>query len=131
VNEHAHESMSVAEHENHGETHPGNHTRPGVHIGFIENPYIVNPAAILGVFLAIFWPKTKFPHAGHVLLSIWASLSHILMSIGHEVSVLQWAGIVLFLFLAVWLPCCFSDIIFPMVLIKDPSQRQTCRHHRH
>ena len=49
------------------------------HIGFIEGWYIVNPAAVLGVLIAYFWPKTKFPHAGHVLLSTWASLFHIII----------------------------------------------------
>ncbi|MBN2211471.1 MAG: hypothetical protein JW709_08770 [Sedimentisphaerales bacterium] len=132
--EHAHEAASINEHERHDDDaadlmHTEDHTKPGIHIGFIESWYIVNPAAILGVLLAMAWPHTKFPHAGHVLLSIWASLSHILIAIGSEVSIGQWVGIFLFLFLAVWLPCCFSDIVFPMLLIKDPSQRPTCCHH--
>ena len=40
-----------------------------VHIGFIEEWWIVNPAAILGIVIAYFWPVTKFPHSGHVLIS--------------------------------------------------------------
>ena len=52
----------------------------GIHIGFIEKWWLVNPLAILGVAVAYFRPMTKFPHAGHVLLSTWASLFHIIMA---------------------------------------------------
>lgn len=88
------------------------------HIGFIEGWYIVNPAAILGVLIAYFWPKTKFPHSGHVLLSTWASLFHILMAVSGQLSMLRAVGSFLFLFLAVWLPCCISDIVFPLLFVK-------------
>jgi len=93
----------------------------GIHIGFIEKWWLVNPLATVGVVIAYFWPKTKFPHAGHVLLSTWASLFHIIMAKGEVVSLLSYAVIFLFLFLAVWLPCCLSDIVFPLVFIKEPN----------
>lgn len=89
------------------------------HIGFIEGWYVVNPAAVLGVLIAWFWPRTKFPHAGHVLLSTWASSFHILMALGSGISILAGIMIFVFLFIAVWLPCCFSDIIFPLLFAGD------------
>jgi len=92
------------------------------HIGFIEVWYAVNPAAVLGVLIAYFWPKTKFPHAGHVLLSTWASSFHILMALGSGISVLIWIVIFVFLFIAVWLPCCVSDIVFPLLFVKAEKQ---------
>ncbi len=85
-----------------------------VHIGFIEKWYLVNPLAIAGIVIAYFKPITKLPHAGHVLISTWASLFHMLMAIG-EKSTPQYFGIFIFLFLAVWLPCCLSDIVFPLI----------------
>ena len=91
----------------------------GIHIGFIEKWWLVNPLAVLGVAIACFRPTTKFPHVGHVLLSTWASLFHIIMAIGG--GVLHWfvyVAIFLFLFLAVWIPCCLSDIIFPLLFVK-------------
>ena len=100
-----------------GEILLGMHAHP--HIGFIEGWYVVNPAAILGVLIAYFRPKTKFPHAGHVLLSTWASLFHILMAAGGQLSVWKAAGSFVFLFLAVWLPCCISDIVFPLLFVKS------------
>lgn len=88
------------------------------HIGFIEHWYLVNPAALVGVALACWRPNTQVPHAGHVLLSTWASLFHMLMAIGRDqlVGPLTIAAVAAVLFLAVWLPCCTSDIVFPLML---------------
>jgi len=95
------------------------------HIGFIEGWYVVNPAAILGVLIAYFWPKTKFSHAGHVLLSTWASLFHILMALGSGISIPTGIVIFIFLFIAVWLPCCVSDIVFPLLFVKADNNQRT------
>ena len=97
------------------------------HIGFIEGWYIVIPAAIAGVLIAFFKPKTKFPHAGHVLLSTWASSFHMLMAMNGQISVLKAVGSFGFLFLAVWLPCCFSDIVFPLLFVGS----EDCSCHAH
>jgi hypothetical protein len=88
------------------------------HIGFIEKWWLINPLAIGAIVFAYFKPVTKFPHAGHVLISTWASLFHMLMASDHNHSV-PYFWIFIFLFLAVWLPCCFSDIMFPMLFIKN------------
>jgi hypothetical protein len=89
----------------------------GVHIGFIEHWQIVNPLAILGVAIAYFRPSTKFPHAGHVLLSTWTSLFHIISASGGPLEIWQLAVVFIFLFIAVWLPCCVSDIAFPLLFV--------------
>lgn len=88
----------------------------GVHVGFIEKWWLVNPLAFAGVALAYLHATTKIPHAGHVLLSTWASLFHIMMAVGGTPSVTSLVMIVTFLFLAVWVPCCTSDIILPLLL---------------
>lgn len=98
------------------------------HIGFIEGWYIVIPAAVAGVVIALVKPKTKFPHAGHVLLSTWASSFHILMAMGGRITVWNMVGSFGFLFLAVLLPCCFSDIVFPLLFVKSPSSACHCHH---
>ena len=94
----------------------------GVHLGFIEKWWLVNPLAITGIIIAYFWPRTKFPHAGHVLLSTWASLFHIIMAVGGSLNLFSYLVIFVFLFLAVWLPCCFSDIVFPLLFVKESKQ---------
>ncbi|MEA3346477.1 MAG: hypothetical protein U9Q21_00115 [Candidatus Auribacterota bacterium] len=94
----------------------------GIHIGFIEKWWLVNPLAVLGVAIAYFKPTTKFPHAGHVLLSTWASLFHIIMAMGQSLNWFAYIIIFLFLFLAVWIPCCVSDIVFPLLFVKGPKE---------
>lgn len=90
----------------------------GIHIGFIEKWWLVNPLAIVGITIAYFKPSTKFPHAGHVLLSTWASLFHMIMAIGQPLNWLMYLGVFVFLFLAVWIPCCMSDIVFPLLFAR-------------
>ena len=90
----------------------------GIHIGFIEKWWLVNPLAIVGVAIAYYMPSTKFPHAGHVLLSTWASIFHMIMAIGQPLSWSMYLGVFFFLFLAVWIPCCVSDIVFPLLFVR-------------
>ena len=85
------------------------------HIGFIEKPILTNISAFIGILFGYFKGFTKFPHAGHVLISTWASLFHIIMAIGIIIDVIQTILIFLFLFIAVWIPCCTSDIIYPIL----------------
>jgi hypothetical protein len=104
----------------------------GLHLGFLEQWYIIHPAAILGVLIAYFLPRTKFPHAGHVLISTWASSSHILMNIESEITAGVLGAIFVILFVAVWLPCCVSDIIFPLLFVESDIELVeicACREH--
>ena len=96
-----------------------------IHLGFIEKWWLVNPLAILGVFLAYFKPTTKIPHAGHVLLSTWASLFHIIMAIESALTWYSYVTLFVFLFLAVWAPCCLSDIVFPLLFVKENNKENT------
>jgi len=89
------------------------------HIGIIEMPLIINLAALLGIGAAFFLKKTHFPHAGHVLLSTAASLFHILRAQASAFTLAESILITLFLFVAVWIPCCLSDIIFPLIFIGN------------
>ena len=90
-----------------------------IHLGFIEKWWLINPLAFMGIAIAFFRPNTKFPHLGHVLLSTWASLFHIMMAVNTGLNWLSYVTIIFFLFLAVWLPCCLSDIIFPLSFVRD------------
>ncbi len=94
----------------------------GMHLGFIEKWWLVNPLAVAGVLIACYWPSTKFPHVGHVLLSTWASLFHIMMAVGEQLSWISYGVVFVFLFLAVWLPCCLSDIAFPLLVANKTRQ---------
>lgn len=101
-----------------GETLLGLENR-GIHIGVIEEPQLTIPAAFVGIAIAYWRPTTKLPHYGHVLLSTWASLFHIIMALGATVNWIIFPTIFAFLFLAVWLPCCTSDIVFPLLFVRE------------
>jgi hypothetical protein len=117
------------------ETETGESHEHKLHIGFIEEWETVNPAALLGIFIAYFLPRTKLPHAFHILISTWASAAHIMMNTHQEMTAIVIAVVIFILFIAVWLPCCFSDIVFPMLLVK--SEGEKClfcgdgQHHNH
>ncbi len=87
------------------------------HIPFIEKWWLINPMALIGIAIGYWRPITKSPHFGHVLLSTWASLFYFTaFGIANWIPLLPF--IFLFLFLAVWAPCCLSDIIFPLLFTK-------------
>lgn len=98
-----------------------------IHFGFIEEWYLVNPAAFLGIFIAWFLPYTKLPHAAHILVSTWASASHVLMTAQNQITLTIAMSMLLVLFLSVWLPCCVSDIVFPLLFTGEP--RMEHQHH--
>lgn len=87
------------------------------HLGFIEKWWLVNPLAAAGILIGLLKPVTKFPHAGHVLISTWASLFTLTaFGIADWIRLLPFVFIILLL--SVWLPCCTSDIIFPLLFVK-------------
>jgi len=137
VHDHVHEGESGGEDESHEEaelnhehsaeaSHQG-HTGPRIHLGFIEDWYVVNPAALLGVLIAYLLPRTRLSHTGHVLVSTWASSFHVLMNTQAAMTPIILAGMFAILFIAVWLPCCISDIVFPMLFV--PPGEAICSHH--
>ncbi|MCK5564143.1 MAG: hypothetical protein KAJ07_02760 [Planctomycetes bacterium] len=125
------DAMGADDHEHADTSHCSEHR---IHLGFIEDWQVIYTAAIIGVIIAYFLPRTKFPHAGHVLLSTWASSAHILMNMNSEMTAGVAAGIFVILFIAVWLPCCISDIVFPLLFVKSDIKLVSvceCTEHSH
>ena len=85
---------------------------------FIAKWWLVNPLAFLGIAIGYWRPTTRFPHAGHVLLSTWASLFYFTAFMEAD-----WIPLLplifLFLFLAVLIPCCVSDIVYPLLFVRE------------
>ncbi len=103
----------------HDSAHAHAHSHePHLHLGFIEEWFLVLPAAILGVVAAYFRPRTKIPHAGHLFVSTWASASFMLMNSPEALTPLLLLGMFVALFVAVWIPCCLSDIVFPTLFLR-------------
>jgi len=76
---------------------------------------IVNGAVLLGIGIGYFKPNTRFPHLWHILISTWATLLYF-----SAFGTVEWLSrlptLFIFLFLAVWIPCVFSDIVFPLLI---------------
>ena len=90
------------------------------HVPFIEKWWI-SLVALAGVGISFLKQKTKIPHFGHVLLSTWASLFY-LMTYGEANWLPLLPFIFLILFLAVWIPCCMSDITYPLLFVRKGSE---------
>lgn len=92
------------------------------HLCATQEPWLVYPAAIGGIFFGFLLPTllsklTEFTHLLHVLVS---SLASMLYLISFDLGL--WQGSLLLVFfitvLAVWIPCCLSDIVFPLTLAR-------------
>lgn len=102
------------------------------HICFLEHPLLVWPFVLTGVFVGFLLPpvrqSTHLAHGGHVLLSSAASGLY-LISFGMA----DWIRFAPFVFLllvvAVMVPCCTSDIVFPLML-THPDEADTHAIHR-
>jgi hypothetical protein len=90
------------------------------HVPFIEEWWI-NFLALGGIAIGYWKQTTKIPHFGHVLLSTWASLFYI-MAFGKADWIPLLPLIFLFLFLAVWLPCCLSDVVYPLLFLRKKTE---------
>ena len=95
-----------------------------LHICIIEHFYFVIPFIAAGIFVGIIIPTkthkgTIFSHSAHVLIS---SMASILYLIGYGLT--DWirvAGMVfIYTVLAVVIPCCSSDIVFPLLFTNKP-----------
>jgi hypothetical protein len=96
------------------------HAQMEFQVPFIKEWWI-NFLALGGIAIGYWRQTTKIPHFGHVLLSTWASLFYI-MAFGTAEWIPLLPFIFLFLFLAVWLPCCTSDIVYPLLFVrKEPG----------
>jgi len=95
-----------------------------LHVCFIEHPLLIISSALAGIGIGLAWVKTKIPHAGHVLLSTYASLFY-LTAFGAPVDWLPLLPFVfLILFVAVWVPCCVSDIVFSLLFVREKRRRR-------
>lgn len=93
---------------------------PDFHLPIITNTFFVLFFALLGSMTGIALKKSKVPHAIHVFLSVFASLFYLINysyngPVNYFLETIMLFGIV---FIAVIIPCCLSDIIYPLLFIK-------------
>jgi len=86
------------------------------HLPIIEEPILIFSSALIGSIVGLKTKITELPHFIHVFLSVFGSLFYLLaFSTFNLISMIIILGIV---FLAVLIPCCFSDIVYPLLFIK-------------
>lgn len=96
------------------------HAQMEFHVPFVEEWWI-NLLALAGIAIGYWRQTTKIPHFGHVLVSTWASLFYFTaFGIADWIHLLPY--IFLFLFLSVWIPCCTSDIIYPLLFVRKQPE---------
>ena len=109
-----------------------------LHFCMFEQPGMILTFSAFGILLGIISAdaserkSTIFSHSMHVWVSTMASILYIVAYTGR----LEWINhlglIFMLVTVAVVIPCCFSDIIFPIFMSKKARhQYQGCDHHHH
>ncbi len=89
-----------------------------LHISLIEHTWLITLSALAGIAIGLSWSRTKVPHAGHVLTSTYASLFYLTTFVAPADWLPLLPLIFPILFVAVWIPCCVSDIVFPLLFVR-------------
>lgn len=106
-----------------------------MHICIIENPGLIFPFAIVGVVAGLlvtrsFERSTQYSHSAHVFVSSVASILY-LLSFGLTDWIHSIGAVFLITIIAVMIPCCASDIVFPLACVHrdcDHSENLTHEH---
>ena len=106
-----------------------------LHVCVIEHPGLVLPFTAVGVLAGFLASEhiaraTVFSHTVHVAVSSSASLLY-LVSFGLEHWVHNAGWVFIFVVLAVMIPCCFSDIVFPLLVVTREGEKRPVHPHGH
>lgn len=106
-----------------------------VHWCFWDHPLRVLPFVVLGLVAGLVGSayvrrSTIYSHSGHILVSAMASLLYLV-----EYGLTDWTSrigwVLLITTAAVLLPCCFSDIVFPLLFTKSAREAHHRAHQHH
>jgi hypothetical protein len=102
-------------------------------VGVIQHPQLVLPFAAVGVIIGLTAAQsvsrsTFLWHSLHVFSSTMASIFYLIGPFG-RVGWIDSIGIVfVFIVVAVMVPCCFSDIGFPLLLVGSAREKYQGEH---
>lgn len=104
------------------------------HICIVDHPGIVLPFAMAGVALGWIAADSMqgaflFSHTLHVFISTMASIFYLVGPLGRTAWIDRIGEVFGFTLVAVLVPCCFSDILYPLLLTR--SGRQEYAHAEH
>lgn len=106
-----------------------------MHICVLENPGLVFPFAIVGVIAGLlvtntFEKSTQYSHSAHVFVSSAASILY-LLGFGMTDWIHSIGGVFIVIIVAVMIPCCVSDIVFPLACIHRDCDHSEGLKHEH
>ncbi len=106
------------------------------HICVYEDPTLVLPFAGVGVGIGIaaaggVMRSTIFSHSLHVLVSTMASIFYMVGPLGMVAWIDELGMVFLFVVVAVMVPCCVSDIVYPTLLSRAARTRYEEAGHQH
>ena len=88
------------------------------HLPIFEESFLVLLISGFGALAGRVFKVSHFSHSFHVFLSVFASLFY-LVSFSVFTGLLSFLVVLLLVILAVWLPCCLSDLWFPLLFVRD------------
>jgi len=92
------------------------------HLPLFESTTLILSVALMGSLIGIITKKTQLPHYIHVFLSVFASLFY-LLNFSQAFNLIHFIGAFFVVFIAVIVPCCLSDIVFPFLFIKNEKSK--------
>lgn len=106
------------------------------HICLVEHPNLVLPFAVVGVGVGLaaassIEKATFFSHSLHVFVSTMASIFYLVGPMGRLAWIEQIGSVFFFTLVAVTLPCCFSDIVYPLFLTRRGRDEYAHAGHAH
>jgi hypothetical protein len=93
-----------------------------LHMPILEEPFLILGVAIVGAYFGKYSHIFLTSHSSHIFLSIFASLSY-LLAFSSGLGVAAMVLITVIVFLVVYIPCCFGDIVFPILFMRHPCKK--------
>jgi len=107
------------------------------HICVIEHPMLVFPFAGIGIIIGVLaaaggsTQSTIFSHSMHVFVSTMASIFYLIGPFGRFEWINDLGWVFLFICVAVMIPCCLSDIVYPLLFTKKAREEYSRHGHQH
>ena len=108
-----------------------------LHICIVQHPMLVLPFAAVGILLGLLaavgvQASTFFSHSLHVFASTMASIFYLIGAWATPTGWIDDIGkVFIFVVLAVLIPCCTSDIVFPLLMVRPAQQARIREAHHH
>ncbi|MCH8965131.1 MAG: hypothetical protein IIB58_09235 [Planctomycetes bacterium] len=107
------------------------------HVCVLEHPMLVFPFAGIGVIIGVLAAaggtsqSTIFSHSMHVFVSTMASIFYLIGPFGRFEWIHELGWVFLFICVAVMIPCCLSDIVYPLLFTRKAREEYSRHGHQH